>query len=130
MQISGVLESCLYAGDLMAATRFYGGILGLALHSQVPGRHVFFRCGAGMFLLFQPDATSRPTGNVPTHGAYGPGHVAFAIQEMDLPAWRQHLTQHGVEIEQEIVWPSGGHSLYVRDPAGNSVELATPQVWA
>ena len=35
----------------------------------------------------------------------------------------------GVPIEAEIAWPQGGHSLYVRDPASNSVELATPSIW-
>jgi catechol 2,3-dioxygenase-like lactoylglutathione lyase family enzyme len=39
------------------------------------------------------------------------------------------MVQHGVEIEAEVTWPSGGQSIYFRDPAGNSVELATPQTW-
>jgi catechol 2,3-dioxygenase-like lactoylglutathione lyase family enzyme len=43
--------------------------------------------------------------------------------------WRERLEQQGVAIEAEITWPSGGYSIYFRDPAGNSVELATPQVW-
>jgi hypothetical protein len=36
---------------------------------------------------------------------------------------------HGVEVEREIGWPDGSRSLYVRDPAGNSVELAPPSLW-
>ena len=46
-----------------------------------------------------------------------------------IPAWREHLRQQGVAIEAEISWPSGGYSIYFRDPAGNSLELATPQMW-
>ena len=56
--ISRVLEACLYATDLDAAERFYVDVLGLERYSGMPGRHVFFRCGAGMFLVFNPARTS------------------------------------------------------------------------
>ena len=49
--IDRVLESCLYATDLDAADRFYTDIFGLERFSSAPGRHVFFRCGTGMFLV-------------------------------------------------------------------------------
>lgn len=124
-----VLESCLYVDDLAAAERFYGGVLGLELLSQVPNRHLFFRCGDGVFLVFNPDTTSQAGGDVPTHGAHGPGHAAFAMAVDEIARWREHLRHHGVEIETEIAWPSGGYSIYFRDPAGNSVELATPLIW-
>ena len=42
---------------------------------------------------------------------------------------RSGCVEHRVEIEHEEAWPRGGHSLYFRDPAGNSVELITPGVW-
>jgi catechol 2,3-dioxygenase-like lactoylglutathione lyase family enzyme len=82
-----------------------------------------------MLLLFNPEQTARAMGDVPTHGCHGPGHIAFAILPDQIPAWRSHLREQGVVIEAEIIWPSGGQSLYFRDPAGNSLELATPQVW-
>jgi catechol 2,3-dioxygenase-like lactoylglutathione lyase family enzyme len=104
-------------------------VLGLELFSQQPGRHAFFRCGSGMVLLFNPHATSQPGGMVPSHGTHGPGHLAFAIAQDEPASWRDHLARHGVEIEKEVVWPSGGCSIYFRDPAGNSVELATLQTW-
>lgn len=130
MTILRVLESCLYANDLVAAEAFYHDVLDLAVYARVAQRHVFFRCGQGMFLVFNPQRTAIATGSVPTHGASGPGHVAFAIAATALPLWRQRLQAHGVTIETEIAWPGGGYSLYFRDPAGNSVELATPQTWA
>lgn len=129
MQVDRVLESCLYVDDLAAAEEFYTQVLGLTVHSQVPGRHLFFRCGDGMVLLFDPSATSQAMGSIPAHGATGPGHVAFAVAKGDLPAWRRRLEQHHVDIESEVVWPSGGQSIYFRDPSGNSVELATPETW-
>jgi catechol 2,3-dioxygenase-like lactoylglutathione lyase family enzyme len=132
--IARVLESALYAEDLEAADRFYGSVLGLERIALVEGRHVFFRCGEGVVLIFDARSTSSvPTtvngALVPLHGARGAGHVAFAVADAGLPAWRAHLEANGVAIESEVTWPRGGKSLYVRDPAGNSVELASPRLW-
>ena len=41
----------------------------------------------------------------------------------------QRVSRAQVTVEQEVEWPKGGRSLYVRDPAGNLVELVTPGVW-
>ncbi|HEX6049365.1 MAG TPA: VOC family protein [Gemmatimonadaceae bacterium] len=132
--IDRVLEACLYAHDLEAAERFYAQVLGLERYSSVPGRHVFFRCGDGMFLVFNAERTRSEASVVagaivPTHGATGPGHVAFAIPDAEIPAWRTRLEQAGITIESEVMWPRGGRSLYFRDPAGNCVELASPTLW-
>jgi len=126
--IERVLETILYVDDLTAAERFYGEILGLELDSRKDGLFVFFKCGPGMLLLFEPKAAS--TGrSVPAHGAHGPGHACFAVAEADLDGWRRRLESAGVAIEQEMTWPRGGRSFYFRDPAGNSLELATPRIW-
>jgi catechol 2,3-dioxygenase-like lactoylglutathione lyase family enzyme len=129
VEVKRILETCLYVKDLPAAESFYRQILGLEPFARQPGRHVFYRCGRGVFLLFNPEKTRTPSGEVPVHGAEGPGHIAFAIQADEIPAWREHLAKNRVEIEAEIAWPQGGYSLYFRDPAGNSIELATPQTW-
>jgi len=123
-----VLETCLCVDDLAAAEKFYAQILGLPFHSRQEGRHVFFRCGRGMLLLFNPEQSSLP-GEIPAHGTHGAGHVAFAAEESELPTWRKHLESHGVAIEKLHSWPGGGYSLYFRDPAGNSLEIATPTIW-
>ena len=129
MEINRILETCLYVDDLKAAETFYSQVLGLKPFSRVENRHVFFRCGQNMLLLFNPVQTAKVTGEIPTHGAFGPGHIAFAMSSQEISEWRERLTGAGVTIEVEITWPSGGYSLYFRDPAGNSIELATPQVW-
>jgi catechol 2,3-dioxygenase-like lactoylglutathione lyase family enzyme len=129
MQVLGVLETCLYAEDLVVAEEFYCQVLGMSVFSRIKGRHLFFRCGEGMFLLFNPQQSLRPDAGVPPHGAQSGGHVAFAIHRSELARWRSHLDKMGVTIEREVEWPGGGHSIYFRDPAGNSVELATRQVW-
>lgn len=126
--LAAVLETVLYAADLDAAERFYAGLLGLPVDSRKPGLFVFFKIGRAMLLVFDPNA-SRQNRQVPPHGTDGPGHVCFAVPEAELSAWRAHLAGHGVAIEHEERWPRGGWSFYVRDPAGNSVEFATPRIW-
>jgi catechol 2,3-dioxygenase-like lactoylglutathione lyase family enzyme len=129
MQAREVLETCLYADDLEAAERFYREVLGLEFYSRQPGRHVFFRCGRQMVLIFNPAETERPVQGMPSHGARGPGHAAFAATAAEIDEWRDHLTSHGLAIETEIDWPGGGKSLYFRDPAGNSLEIGTRAIW-
>ncbi|GAB4377327.1 MAG: glyoxalase/bleomycin resistance/extradiol dioxygenase family protein [Calditrichia bacterium] len=129
MKIKAVLETCLYAEDLNAAEKFYVNVLGLQKFARVEGRHLFFRCGKSLFFVFNPTATREPNQEVLAHGATGPGHVAFSIDLSELDAWKDHLRRHRIEIEAEVTWPTGGQSIYFRDPAGNSVELASPQIW-
>lgn len=131
--LSGVLEAALYVDDLDAARRFYGGTLGLEEVIAAEGRHVFFRCGSTIVLLFRAEATRVPTDNarlpVPPHGADGPGHLCFAADGRALEEWRSHLLSEGIGIEADFRWPNGARSIYVRDPAGNSVEFAEPKLW-
>lgn len=127
-----VLETALYAGDLDAAEAFYGGLLGLERRQRVEGRHVFFRCGGAMLLVFDPSGTRQAATHgppVPVHGATGEGHVCFAADGAAIEAWRRHLEAAGVAIDADFRWPNGARSLYVRDPAGNSVEFAEPALW-
>lgn len=129
-----VLETALYAADLDAAEGFYGGLLGLERAARSGGRHVFYRLDAAMLLIFNPAATAAPSAPeglpVPPHGAAGPGHVAFAATAAELDAWRARLEAAGVAIEADFRWPGeGARSIYVRDPAGNSVEFAEPRLW-
>ena len=131
---AGMLETVVYADDLDAALAFYNGILELPVVTREPGRHVFFRCGKGMLLVFNPKATESPPGRdalpVPPHGARGPGHACFRAGAGEIAMWRERLVAAGVAIESEFEWPRGGRSIYVRDPAGNSIEFAEPRIWA
>jgi catechol 2,3-dioxygenase-like lactoylglutathione lyase family enzyme len=134
MQLRGILEAVVYASDLDAAEQFYTNVLGLPAFQREPNRHVFFRFGDGVFLVFNPAVTSRQITHVagvavPLHGTTGAGHVAFRVRASELPGWRARLHAAGVEIESEIHWPNGGESIYFRDPAGNSIEIATPKLW-
>jgi len=126
MNIAGVLETCVYATDLEAAKGFYQGLLGLELFAEQPGRHLFFRVGTGVFLVFNPQATQQET-ILPPHGAEGSVHVCFRVPLADLQTWAGRLEAHGYPVTW-AEWKAGP-SLYVRDPAGNLVELAPAAIW-
>ena len=120
-----VYETVVYAADFEAAAAFYREVLGLR---QVDDG-AFRLDDDALLLLFDPTRSSQPGRPVPSHGATGAGHVAFSVGDGELLAWRERLQARGVEIEQEKEWPQGGHSIYVRDPAGNSVELVEGDLW-
>lgn len=129
LTIQGVVETSLYGDDLSAMETFYTTVLGLRVVARDAHRHVFLQVGpASMLLIFKPDVTLIPH-DFPPHGTHGPGHAAMGIAADQLDAWRARLARHQVAIEHETTWPRGGHSLYFRDPAGNSIELITPGVW-
>lgn len=130
----GVLEAALYANDLEAARGFYGDVLGLKVLTAKEGRHIFFRCGTTVVLVFRADVTRVPAEkdapfSAPPHGAEGPGHLCFSVPVSALDDWVERLTDAGVAIESDFFWPSGARSIYVRDPAGNSIEFASPKLW-
>ena len=134
MKPSGILESALYVDDLAKAEAFYGEMLGLERIAKVDGRHVFFRCGDGVLLLFDATATVTPPAPgaklpVPPHGTTGDGHLCFRATADEIEAWARHLAARGVAIEADFEWPNGGRSIYFRDPSGNSVEFAEPKIW-
>jgi catechol 2,3-dioxygenase-like lactoylglutathione lyase family enzyme len=135
LSLHGVHETALYAEDLEAAERFYHKSLGLEKIAAFPGRLLAFRCQNSILLLFNPLETTREQltvngGVIPLHGAHGAGHMAFCIAREEISAWRERFQSVGIAIESEVDWPNGAHSIYFRDPAGNSLELATSDMWA
>ena len=130
---SQILESALYADDLDAAEAFYGTILGLELIGRGGNRHLFFRCGPGMLLIFNPAETILPPGEhqlpIPPHGARGPGHLCFRATSDEIDAWAARLTKADVAIESTVDWPDGGPSHYFRDPAGKSLAFTEARIW-
>ncbi|PBB38774.1 VOC family protein [Mesorhizobium sp. WSM3868] len=134
MTPSAILESALYVTDLTAAEAFYRDILGLDPLGKVEGRHVFFRCGNGVLLIFNAEATKIPPApdaklKVPPHGTVGEGHLCFTATAAEIAEWCKHLAAKNIAIESDFEWPQGGHSIYIRDPSGNSIEFAEPRIW-
>ena len=130
----GILETVLYARDLGAIEDFYRRALGLEPFAKAEGRHVFYRVGEQMLLIFNPVATTKPPADdaelpVPPHGADGEGHVCFRANAAEITEMRTNLEKQGLYIEADFEWPGGGRSIYFRDPAGNCLEFAEPRIW-
>jgi catechol 2,3-dioxygenase-like lactoylglutathione lyase family enzyme len=128
---TGVYETVLYAGDVAAVVPFYAEVVGLRAIDPPDEQSAAFRLAdGGLLLIFSPERTSVAGRFVPAHGTTGAGHVAFRVADGDLDRVPGHLGSAVVEIEREITWPLGGRSIYVRDPAGNSVEFVEGEIWA
>ena len=124
-------ETVLYANNLNAAKTFYTQVMGLRLLSQ-NDLMLVLSIDESYLLIFNPDNSAIEERPVPSHGARGQGHIAFTITEVEKKTWRTSLADAGIEIEAEVRWDNGdrGTSIYFRDPAGNSIELAPPNLWA
>lgn len=127
--VTGVLETVLYYTDQVRAERFYHEILGFRLVGKEAGRHLFFRAGSSVFLLFDAKATKRPGGATPAHGALGSGHTCFVVARQDYQGWKDHLQSRDVEIVREAEWKEGARSFYFHDPDGNVLEIANVDFW-
>lgn len=124
-----VLESILYAEDLVAARHFYVEILGLEEMIFDAERDIFLRCEGSVLIIFKASKTVIPDSGVPPHGTIGSGHLAFSATNEEIETWRTHLESHGIPIIKEITWQNGARSIYFKDPAGNILEFATPNLW-
>lgn len=125
-----VYETVLYAEDLVTAGAFYREVLGLALVDDRTPTALAFRLASGALLLvFDPQESERPGRPAPSHGARGPGHVAFGVDPGQLSAWRERLHGQGVALEESPLGTASGRQLYFRDPAGNSIELVEGDLW-
>ena len=122
-RILRIAEAVLYVDDLPQATAFYRDVLQLPLSASF-GDASFLQTGPNSTLiLFDLQKLRKRQSVIPAHGADGAGHVALAAPPEEMAAWRERLDAHDVSIEHEQRWPQGTHSIYFRDPAGNSVEL-------
>jgi catechol 2,3-dioxygenase-like lactoylglutathione lyase family enzyme len=131
--ITRMLETALYFDDLDEAVAFYRDVLGLHV-IRASDRLVSMDAGqATVLLLFRRGGTvsglNMPSGRIPPHDGQGPVHLAFAIATEALEPWIRTLEQRGIAIESRVRWDLGGQSIYFRDPAGHSVEFATPGTW-
>jgi len=124
-----VFETVIYARDIPAIVDFYSGTLGLRTVEEPDELSAAFRLDDGsMLLIFDPDRSSVPGRPAPSHGTDGAGHVAFRVEPAEFDRLAERLGSAGVETEQERDG-TRGRQLYVRDPAGNSVELLDGDPW-
>ncbi len=132
-RLSHLLETSIYVADLDRAQEFYQRVLGLELFLRDDRMSALGLPADAVLLLFRAGGSTEPTptgdGEIPPHDGGGRVHLCLAIPRNELGAWEDHLAAQDVPVESRITWPAGGTSLYVRDPDGSLLELATPGLW-
>ena len=130
MRLTGLHHVTVICRDLERTTTFYRDVLGLALVRETVNdddpltRHFYFgdaRGSPGTLISFLEYPTL-PDGVV---GAGSTHHFAFAVDSSDEQlAWIDYLRGRGVDCTD--VFDRGAvRSIYVRDPDGHIVEIAT-----
>ena len=133
LRITGLHHVTLLCADVERSASFYRDLLGMQLveRSRNPddpnAAHLVFGTGdaAGgtmVTCMAYPELEEGIVGRGSTH------HFALAVESDDeLSAWRDYLRSRGVEVTD--VYDRGRYrSIYLRDPDGHLVEIATQYV--
>jgi glyoxylase I family protein len=130
MQLRGLHHVTAIASDLERTIAFYRDLLGLAVVHDGPSdddpraRHVWFGAyegGAGHLVSFMqyPELPAGVVGVGSTH------HFALIVDTAEEQvAWRDYLRDNGVDCT-DVLDRGSFRSIYVRDPDGHIVEIAT-----
>ena len=130
MRITGLHHVTLIVSDLDRSAAFYRDVLGLALVREAANdddpdaRHFWFGDAHAsawtlVSLMEYPDLAEG------RHGRGTPHHIALAVDSAEeLDAWREYLRSRGVDTT-EVMDRGPFQSLYLRDPDGNILELAS-----
>jgi catechol 2,3-dioxygenase-like lactoylglutathione lyase family enzyme len=122
MNFLRIKETCLYVRDLERCRAFYKDVLGLEEISFVQDKHLFFRAGDSVLLLFNPE-DSRNKVSPPPHFGSGNQHFAFEVAEAEYDITKQQIIDKQIPIIDEVQWKSGKKSFYFRDPENNVLEI-------
>jgi glyoxalase family protein len=130
LEITGLHHVTLICSSVERALGFYRDLLGMRLvkqtrnHDDPSARHLYFGDARGtpgtVVSLFEyPDMEPGATGVGSTH------HIALATgSEAELHGWREYLRSRGVPCT-EVLDRVYFRSIYLRDPDGHIVEIAT-----
>jgi catechol 2,3-dioxygenase-like lactoylglutathione lyase family enzyme len=129
MEFLKIKETCLYVSDLEKAKSFYQDVLELPLIGYLPGKHLFFKAGSSVLLLFNPE-DSKTKKSPPAHYGGGKQHFAFEVRLSDYELAKAWIRSKGIQITDTLVWQSGYQSFYFEDPEGNVLEIVPDQgIW-
>ena len=130
LQLRGLHHVTAICRDLEATIAFYRDVMGLGIVHDGPSdddpgtRHVWFGAldGAAGTLLSFMEYPQLPKGVV---GVGSTHHFALVVESAEeLEAWRDYL--RGKELECTDVYDRGAFkSVYLRDPDGHVIEIAT-----
>ena len=130
LRITGLHHITLLCADVNRSASFYRDLLGMQLVERTRNpddpnaEHLLFGAngvsgGTMVTCMASPDLEEGFTGRGSTH------HFALGVESDDeLSAWRDYLRSRGVDVTD--VYDRGAFkSIYLRDPDGHLVELAT-----
>ncbi len=118
--------------DLSGAIRFYEDVLGAKLERSVPEIGLYeLRAGTSLIdLVDVAGSLGNAGGSAPAKaGGHNVDHVCLRVQPWDESAILSHLARQGitdVEVASRYGAEGYGPSIYIRDPAGNMIELKGP----
>jgi glyoxylase I family protein len=130
LRIAGLHHVTVLCRDVERSLDFYRNLLGMRLVKQTvneddrAARHLFFgdeegRPGTIVTCLEYPELDEGTVGRGSTH------HFALAVEtEEELAAWRDYLRSRSIPCT-DVMDRTYFKSLYLRDPDGHIVELAT-----
>ena len=130
LRIAGIHHITLICKSLERSTAFYRNLLGMSMVKQMVNeddqgaRHLFFgdehgTPGTLITCLEYPQLEPGSVGTGSTH------HFALTVEsEEELEGWRGYLTAQGVSCT-DVMDRTFFKSVYLRDPDGHIVELAT-----
>jgi glyoxylase I family protein len=130
LELAGLHHVTLIVADVERSLGFYRNLLGLRLVEQTVNeddrgaRHFWFgdaegRPGTLISCLEYPQLDQGKVGTGSTH------HLALAVEsDEELRGWRDYLASQGVACT-EVLDRTYSKSVYLRDPDGHIIELAT-----
>ena len=133
LRITGLHHVTLLCADVERSAAFYRDLLGMGLVERARNpddpnaEHLVFASADGgtmVTVMAYPELEEGWVGRGSTH------HFALGVESDDeLSAWRDYLRSRGVEVT-DVHDRGRFRSIYLRDPDGHLVEIATAWVWA
>ena len=124
MKVTRLDHLVLTVVDLEATVDFYQRVLGMTVRAFGAGR-LALRFGEQKINLHEAGNEFEPKARVATPGS---ADVCFVV-EQPLAEWQEHLAELGVPLVLGPVPRDGAlgpmTSIYIRDPDGNLLELAS-----
>lgn len=128
--LAGIDHVVLLVDGIEESTRFYTEVLGCTIDNDLPQYGMRqLRAGAALIDLVDIRAPEGAWAKPEVAGGRNVDHVALALGPADPEAVRHHLAEHNVEIVEEgdrLGALGDTWSFYIRDPAGNQIELSFP----
>ncbi len=130
----GIDHVVFLVDDMPRALRFYAEVLGCVPGYSYPalGMEQVW-CGSALIVLWDTTHPGARSAVPPVAGGRNVDHVCIATSPFDPADMRAHLALLGVEILREAVHGGArgmGHSFYIRDPFGNTLEIKGPAEYA